>query len=69
MKRAETKKVAAATPKATKRGARSVPLVVPHGGAEAGRDFESAFDVLERDEAVHPLWRREPEKTSQTRVS
>ncbi len=69
MKRAENKNVAAATRKATKRDARSVPLVVPHGGAEAGRDFESAFDVLERDEPVHPLWRREPEKSSLTPVS
>jgi len=69
MKRVENKNVAAATRKTTKRGARAVPLVVPHGGAESGRDFESAFEVLERDEAVHPLWRREPDKSSLTRVS
>ena len=57
MKRVE-KKIAAATRTAA-RGARAVPLMVPHGGAEAGRDFESAFDVLRCDERVRELWRRE----------
>ena len=56
MKRAD-KKIAAATRKATTRDAREVPLMVPHGGAEAGRDFESAFDVLPCDARVRQLWR------------
>ena len=66
MKRVE-KKIAAATRAA--RGARAVPLMVPHGGAEAGRDFESAFDVLRCDERVRELWRRERAKASLARVS
>ena len=61
MKRVE-KKIAAAT--RTARGARAVPLMVPHGGAEAGRDFESAFDLLQCDERVRELWRRERAKAS-----
>jgi len=67
MKRVE-KKIAAATRTAV-RGARAVPLMVPHGGAEAGRDFESAFDVLRCDERVRELWRRERAKASLARVS
>ncbi len=38
--------------------ARDVPLMVPHGGGQAGRDFESAFDVLPGDEKARDLWRR-----------
>jgi hypothetical protein len=61
MKRVDNKG-AAATRKTTTRRARTTPLIVPYGGAEAGRDFESAFEVLRRDERVHELWHREPEK-------
>jgi len=50
-------KIAAKTAKATPRSARQVPLVVPHGAAEAGRDFESAFEMLPRDERERELWR------------
>jgi hypothetical protein len=39
-----------------------VPLIVPHGGAEAGRDYESAFDLLRHEGKVHELWHREPMK-------
>ena len=67
MKRVE-KTIAAATGKAA-RDARAVPLVVPHGGAEAGRDFESAFDLLQCDERVCELWRRERVRTSLARAS
>jgi len=62
MKRVE--KIAAAA-----RDARAVPLMVPHGGAEAGRDFESAFDVLRCDERVRELWCRERAKASLARAS
>jgi len=68
MKRVE-KKIAATTRKPTTRDARAVPLIVPHGGAEAGRDFESAFDVLPRNEPVRELWRRKPAKTEFARAS
>jgi hypothetical protein len=37
-----------------------VPVIVPHGGAEAGRDYESAFDMVRHDGKVHELWRRGP---------
>jgi hypothetical protein len=61
MKRVE-KTIASATRKANTRRARVAPLIVPHGGEGAGRDFESAFDVLRRDECAHELWHREPTK-------
>jgi hypothetical protein len=61
MKRVDNKG-ASATRKTAKRRERATPLIVPYGGAEAGRDFESAFEVLRRDECVHELWRREPTK-------
>lgn len=68
MKRADKNNAAAtrkpATRKPGKHGGDSVPLIVPHGGAEAGRDFESAFEVLTPDERVHTLWRRERAKSS-----
>jgi hypothetical protein len=38
--------------------ARAVPLMVPHGGAEAGRDFESAFEMLRDNGRARELWRR-----------
>lgn len=50
-------KIAAKAAKATRRSARQVPLMVPHGAAEAGRDFESAFEMLPRDERERELWR------------
>lgn len=36
----------------------TVPLIVPHGGGEAGRDYECAFDLLQHEGRVHDLWRR-----------
>lgn len=49
--------------------ARSVPLVVPHAGATAGSDFESAFDVVDRDCKVHRLWQGGPGKQNVRRAS
>lgn len=45
-----------------------VPLIVPHGCAGAGRDFESAFDVLPRDAQVHELWTSKRRKARVTRA-
>ena len=42
------------------RGARAVPLMVPHGGADASSDFESAFEMLQGDDRARELWRRDP---------
>jgi len=50
----------AATRKA--RADRAVPLMVPHGGADAGSDFESAFEMLQGDDRARELWHREPVK-------
>ena len=61
MKRVE-KKIGVKNEKPTASRVRVIPLVVPHGGAEAGRDYESAFDLLRRDGRVHELWHREPPK-------
>ena len=36
--------------------ARAVPLMVPHGGADASSDFESAFEMLQGDERARELW-------------
>jgi hypothetical protein len=57
MRRA-AKKIGSNDQRALVRDPRIVPLVVPHGCAEAGRDFESAFDVLRCDSQVHELWHR-----------
>ena len=43
---------------ATRRTAPTVPLMVPHGGGDAGRDFESALELLQGDERARKLWRR-----------
>lgn len=51
--------IMSAARQATGRDAPAVPLMVPHGGGDAGRDFESAFDVLERNERTRELWRGE----------
>jgi len=61
MKRVK-KKTASTSRKEAASPVRTVPLIVPHGGAESGRDFESAFDVLRRDVQVHELWRGQPIK-------
>jgi hypothetical protein len=45
--------------KAARRAARDVPLMVPHGGAESGRDFESAFELLQGDDRARELWHGE----------
>lgn len=44
------------------RGGRTVPLVVPHGGADASSDFESAFETLQGDDRARELWKRDPAK-------
>ena len=44
----------------TGRGARAVPLLVPHGGADSSSDFENAFEMLQGDDRARELWRREP---------
>ena len=54
--------------KARARDPRVVPLVVPHGCSEAGRDFESAFDVIRSESRVHELWHR-ADKTNPKRES
>ena len=48
----------AATRKA--RGARAVPLMVPHGNADSSSDFESAFEMLPGDDGARELWHGEP---------
>jgi hypothetical protein len=51
------------------RSARAVPLMVPHGGADASSDFESAFEMLPGDDGARELWRREPVKIPFARAS
>jgi hypothetical protein len=67
MKRAD-KKTGPRQLRASERNPRIVPLMVPHGCAAAGRDFESAFDVLQSGSQVHVLWRR-PARTRLARAS
>jgi hypothetical protein len=50
----------AALRKARPQGARAVPLMVPHGGAAASSDFESAFELLPDDDGARELWHRKP---------
>jgi hypothetical protein len=38
-------------------GARAVPMMVPHGDADASRDFECAFETLQGDQPARELWR------------
>jgi hypothetical protein len=59
--------IAAATRKA--HGARAVPMMVPHGNADASRDFESAFETLQGDDQAHELWRGKPLRIPFGRVS
>lgn len=59
--------ILAATRKA--RGARAVPLMVPHGCADASSDFESAFEMLQGDDGARELWHREPVKIPFGRAS
>ena len=59
--------ILAATRKA--RGARAVPLMVPHGSADASSDFESAFEMLQSDDRARELWHREPVKIPLGRAS
>lgn len=42
----------------TGRGTPSVPLMLPHGGGDAGRDFESALELLQGGERRRKLWHR-----------
>ena len=51
--------ILAATRRMRPQGARRVPMMVPHGGADASRDFECAFEMLPGDDGAHELWRRE----------
>ena len=69
MKRVDQKKKNSTPQKAKERDPRVVPLMVPHGCAGAGRDFESAFDVLPGDRRVHELWHRGPGKNKPVRAS
>ena len=62
-------KIAVKIAKATRRSARQVPLMVPHGAAEAGRDFESAFEMLPRDERERELWHGSSAKKPLARAS
>lgn len=57
------------TPRKSASNARTVPLVVPHAGAGAGSDFESAFDVVHRNCKVHRLWQGRPGKQNVRRAS
>jgi hypothetical protein len=59
-------KIIAAT--RTARGGGAVPLMVPHGGADASSAFESAFEMLQGDDRTHELWHREPVKIPFARV-
>jgi len=59
--------ILAATRKA--RGARTVSLMVPHGGADASSDFESAFEMLPSNDGARELWHREPVKIPFGRTS
>ena len=59
--------MAAATRKA--HCARAVPMMVPHGNADASRDFESALDMLQGDEQARELWHRESVKIPFGRAS
>ena len=59
--------IAAATRKAQR--ARAVPLMVPHGGADASSDFESAFEMLPDDDGARELWHRERVKIPFGRAS
>jgi hypothetical protein len=51
-----------AAPTRMAKSGRAVPLVVPHGGADASSDFESAFEMLQDDDRARELWHREPVK-------
>jgi len=46
-----------------------VPLMVPHGGADASSDFETAFEMLPGDDGARELWHREPVKIPFGRAS
>ncbi|NJM34176.1 MAG: hypothetical protein HC850_05040 [Rhodomicrobium sp.] len=46
-----------------------MPMVVPHGNADASRDFESAFEMLQGDEQARELWHGEPVKIPFGRAS
>jgi len=59
----------AATRKAHVQSGRAVPLMVPHGGADASSDFESAFEMLQGDDHARELWHREPVKIRFGRAS
>lgn len=49
--------------------AHAVPLMVPHGSADASSDFESAFEMLQSDDRARELWHREPVKIPYGRTS
>lgn len=53
----------------TAHGACAVPMVVPHGNADASRDFESAFETLQGDDRMHELWHGKPVKIPFGRAS
>jgi hypothetical protein len=43
--------------------------MVPHGSADASRDFECALEMLQGDERAHELWHGRPVKIPFARVS
>ena len=57
----------AATRKA--QGTRAVPVMVPHGCADATSDFENAFEMLQGDDRARELWQRESVKIPFGRAS
>ena len=63
------KLISAATRKAHAQSARAVPLIVPHRGADASSDFESAFEMLQGDDRANELWHRESVKIPFGRAS
>jgi hypothetical protein len=49
--------------------AHAVPLLMPHGSADASSDFESAFEMLQGDDRARALWHRERAKIPFGRAS
>jgi len=61
--------VRAATRKARPHSAGAVAMIVPHGSADASRDFECAFEMLQGDDRARELWHRESARIPFARAS
>jgi hypothetical protein len=61
--------ILAASRRLRPQGVRTVPMMVPHGAADASRDFESAFEMLQGDDRMRDLWRRESPRIPLARAS